>query len=217
VKKKVTVSIVDDHRLFRNGIAELIAHFDEYKVISQSGNGKEFIESVQLGVVPEMVILDIQMPEMDGEETAKWIKQNQPHVKILALTMHDDERNILRMIKAGARGYVLKNAEPDELKLALDQIWARGFYHSDLVSDTLRRNFVGVDSEVSVSQLTLHEKEREFLQLICTELTYKEIAELLNISTRTVDGYREILFEKFQAKSRVGLVIFAVKNDLVKL
>jgi two-component system, NarL family, invasion response regulator UvrY len=215
---KISISVVDDHKLFRNGIVDLISRFQEYEVISQSGNGKEFIQSLQSGIVPAMAILDIQMPEMDGEATARWLQQNHPQMKILALTMMDDERNILRMLKAGARGYVLKSAEPDEFKLALDQIWHRNFYHSEMVSNVLVKNMGGAEVDVKKTpRFSFPPNELEFLQLICTELTYKEIAERMKVSVRTIDGYREDFFSRFNLKSRVGLVMFAIKNDLVKI
>jgi DNA-binding NarL/FixJ family response regulator len=214
--EKISVSIVDDHKLFRNGIAELIGHFEEYRVISQSGNGKEFIESIESGIIPQMAILDIQMPVMNGEETAKWLQVNQPQIKVLALSMHDDERNILRMVKAGARGYVLKSAEPEELKLAMDQIWLRNFYHSDLVAKVLVKNLIH-GGEPTPIQFNLAPQELQFLQLICSDMTYKEIADEMVISTRVVDSIRENLFERFSTKSRIGLAMFAIKNDLVKV
>lgn len=215
--EKITVSIVDDHRLFREGIAELIGRFDGYEVTSQFGGGQEFIDALKKGAKPELVILDVQMPGLDGEATARWLKKNRPGIKILSLTMHDDEYNILRMIKAGARGYVLKSAEPNELKLALDQIVHHNYYHSDLIANTLMKNILQPGSETQSPQLNFMNKDLEFLQLICSELTYKEIADKLQVSIRTVDGYRESLFDRCQAKSRVGLAIFAIKNNLVKI
>ncbi len=214
---KISVSLVDDHPMFRNGMAGLIDDFDGYFVLNQSGNGKEFIEKVKAGQVPDIAILDFQMPVMNGEETAAWIKQHQPSIKVLSLSMFDDEQHILRMIKAGARGYILKSAEAEEMKLALDQVSTKHFYHTDLVSNTLMNNFLSGDPVIPSNQLNLEEKEKEFLQLICTELTYKEIAERMNVSERITDGLRETLFEKFHTKTRIGLVLFAIKNDMVRV
>jgi two-component system, NarL family, invasion response regulator UvrY len=206
---------VDDHPMFRNGMAGLIESFEGYSILNQSGNGKEFIKLVEAGQVPDIAILDFQMPAMNGEETAIWIKQNRPSIKVLSLTMFDDEHHILRMIKAGARGYVLKSADPDEVKLALDQVWTKNFYHSELVSNALMKTMR--DEQGIPVNLVLPEKELEMLRLICSELTYKEIADRLNISPRAVDSFREQMFEKTNTKSRVGLVLFAVKHGLVGL
>jgi DNA-binding NarL/FixJ family response regulator len=214
---KINVSIVDDHPLFRQGMAELINHFEGYQVLSQFGGGKEFLESIQLGHIPEIAILDIQMPGMNGEEIALWLKQYQPDIKVLSLSMHDDEVNILRMIKAGSRGYLLKSAEPDELKLALDNVVQHNYYHTELVTNTLMKSASPVNESQSVLQMDFLNKDLEFLRLVCTELTYKQIADQLNVSMRTIDSYRESLFERCQAKSRVGLAIFAIKNNLVKI
>jgi two-component system, NarL family, invasion response regulator UvrY len=210
----ISISLVDDHPMFRNGIAGLINDFEGYTILNQTGNGKEFIELVQAGQVPDIAILDFQMPVMNGEETALWLKQNYPSIKVLSLSMFDDEVHVLKMIRAGARGYVLKSAEPEEIKMALDQVTTKNFYHSELVSNTLMKNLRG---EHGISGLVLAEREVEFLKLICTEMTYKEIADQLQITVRVVDTYRETLFEKTKTKSRVGLALFAIKYEIVKL
>jgi len=216
--QKISISLVDDHVLFRNGIAQLIQNFSEYKIVNQSSNGKEFIEWIQAGNGTDIVILDIQMPVMDGEFTARWLHQNEPKIKVLALSMFDDEHHVLKMIKAGARGYILKNAEPDELRLALDHIWHRNLYHSELVSSAMMKSLVdGSSSDQQKEFIKLHEKEREFLQFLCSDLTYKEISGKMNVAVRTVDTYRENLFNRFNIKSRIGLVLFAIRNELVKI
>jgi two-component system, NarL family, invasion response regulator UvrY len=214
---KINISIVDDHRLFREGIAELINHFEGYHVLNQFSSGKEFLTSIQLGTIPDLVVLDIQMPGMDGEEVALWLRKYSPAIKVLSLSMYDDEMNILRMIKAGSRGYVLKSAEPEELKLALDQIVSHNYYHSDLVANTLMKSLGQTSGTQLGPQLNFISKDLDFLKLICSELTYKQMADQLNVSMRTIDGYRESLFERCQAKSRVGLAMFAIKNNLVKI
>ena len=211
------MSIVDDHRLFREGIAELINHFVGYRVLNLFGGGRDFIEAIQSGEIPDLAILDIQMPGMDGEEIARWLRQHHPNVKVLSLSMHDDDVNILRMIKAGSRGYVLKSSEPDELKLALDQVVHHNYYHSELVANTLMKNLNQAGGPPNATPFNFLSKDLEFLQMICSEFTYKEIADRLNLSIRTIDSYRESLFERCQVKSRVGLALFAIKNNLVKI
>lgn len=211
----INVALVDDHVLFRKGIASLIDGFENYQVIHQSGNGREFIEHCRYAT-PDVVLLDFQMPIMDGEQTALWIRQNLPQAKVLALSMYDAEQSVLKMIKAGAKGYLLKNAEPSELKTALNQVTQRGVYHSELVSSAMMKNFSS-STAVTSDPKAIAGKELEFLQLACSERTYKEIAESMHVSERTVDAYREHLFVRFGIKSRVGLVLFAVRHKLIEV
>ena len=215
--EKTNVALVDDHVLLRNGLAGLISSFDEYQSIFEADNGKDFIEKIKTNPVPDLVLLDINMPEMDGYATAQWLKQTYPLVRILALSMYDNETSIIRMFKAGARGYILKDSEPKELKKALDSIMSKGFYNSDLVSSKLIHSINKLDDKESeVKQLVdLNDREIQFLKLACTEMTYKEIAEKMFLSPRTIDGYRDELFEKLGISTRVGLVMFAVRNGIV--
>jgi two-component system, NarL family, invasion response regulator UvrY len=212
-----SVFLVDDHNLLRNGMAQLIGQFDGYTICGQAANGKEFVEWMSLGVTPDIVILDVQMPVMDGEQTAIWLKANKPGVKILVLSMYDDEGSILRMIRAGASGYILKDIEPVNLKLALDQVRTTGAFHSELVTEALKKIAINgmFKSQLKVPNFTA--RELEFISLACTDLTYKEIAAKMNCATRTVDGYRDEVFVKLGIKSRIGLALFAIKNELVKI
>ncbi len=211
-----TVCLVDDHSLIRNGMADMIDHFQGYKVIGQAANGKEFMELVEQGLNTDIVILDIQMPVMNGEETAKWITRQHPEIKILVLTMYDDETNIIRMIRAGASGYMLKDSEPEQLKEALDEIQSNGFYHSELVNVAFKKIALAESSMVSTN-FHFTERETEFIRLACSDLTYKEIALRMNCSVRTVDSHRDDIFAKLGIKSRVSLALFAIKAGLVKI
>jgi DNA-binding NarL/FixJ family response regulator len=159
------------------------------------------------------------MPEMDGYATTQWLKEHHPLVSVLALSMYDNEAAIIKMFRAGAKGYILKDSEPNELKAALDSIHSKGFYYSELVTGRLIHSINKMDDEkVSTkSNGNLNERELEFLKLACTEMTYKEIADKMFLSPRTIDGYRDALFEKLQIKTRVGLVIYAIKNGVVQL
>lgn len=216
-----SVFLVDDHTLLRNGMAELVAQFEGYQVNGQAANGKEFIDWLGLGANPDIVILDVQMPVMNGQQTAHWLKVNKPGIKILVLTMHDDDANILSMIRAGVCGYILKDSEPSQLKTALDSIRDTGVYHSDLVTNTLKRIAL---AEPSASTLTapaspiyFTSRELEFIRLACSDLTYKEIAIEMDCGTRTIDSYRDEVFAKIGTKSRVGLALFAIKHNLVNI
>lgn len=206
------IAIVDDHNLFLNGLAEMVREFEGYEVISTATNGRQFISQVQQNE-PHIAIVDIQMAQMDGEEVTKWLHKNLPHVKVMALTMYDDEVHVLRMIRAGANAYMLKNASPTELKQALDGLTDDGVFHTELVRNTIHKSLRGPDPDGRSLHLT--NKELEFLKLCCSDLTYKEIANQMDIAERTADSYREHLFEKLQVKSRVGMVLFVVKHNLV--
>ncbi len=204
----IKVVLVDDHELLRNGLARIIDRFESYQVIFEAGNGKEFIESVAENETPDIILLDISMPEMDGFETAKWIKKNLPYSRILVLSMSDNESTVLRMINLGARGYILKDSKPAILKEAFDNIIQKGYYSNDLVNSRM----IYEVQHGTLRKIAISQREEEFLQLVCSDLTYKEIADKMNASPRTVDNYRDNLFVKFDIKSRVGLALFAIKQ-----
>ncbi len=156
---------------------------------------------------------------MDGYETALWLKKNYPLIKVLSLSMYDNENAIIRMFKAGAKGYILKDCDPSELRTALDSVNNKGFYYSELVTGRLIHTINQMDDadNNTANLVQLSDREIEFLKLICSELTYKEIADKMFLSPRTIDGYRDALFEKLNAKTRVGLVMYAIKNGIVNL
>ncbi len=213
------IVLVDDHVLLRKGLADLVRNLG-YEVLYEANNGKEFCEKLKSNNDhPQLVLLDINMPQMDGYETSLWLKKNYPDIRILALSMHDDENAVIRMLKNGARGYILKDTEPSELKMAIDAILQKGFYYSEMVTGRLVHSISGNDDESHSSQQILHltEREIEFLKLACTEMTYKEIADKMYLSPRTVDGYRDTLFQKLEIKTRTGLVIYAIKNGIVQV
>lgn len=217
-QQQTHVALVDDHVLLRNGLASLVKSFGNFSVLFEANNGKHFIEQLEQNGLPEIVLLDINMPEMDGYDTALWLKKNHPEVRVLALSMYDNENAIIRMFKAGARGYILKDCDPIELKNALDSVCRKGFYYSEMVTGRLIHTISKLDEEESdITQLVhLNEREIEFLKLACTEMTYKEIADKMFLSPRTIDGYRDALFEKLNAKTRVGLVMYAIRNGIVR-
>jgi len=215
--KTTFVALADDHSLIRNGLANLIDTFDGFKVIFQAGNGQEFIDALKPKALPDIVLMDINMPKKDGYETTFFLKKLYPEIKVLALSMYDNESAIIRMIKNGACGYILKDAEPAELKLAMSEIVHKGYYHSELVTNQLVKIIQqgGSDDDNKLPAVRLNDREIEFLKLACSELTYKEIADKMFLSPRTIDGYRDALFEKLKAKTRVGLVLYAIKNGIV--
>lgn len=217
-KEISNIALVDDHALLRSGLAALINSFSDYHVSFEADHGKEFITMLDIYGAPDIVLLDITMPEMNGFETAAWIKQHIPATKILVLSMSDNEATIITMIKAGARGYILKDSKPAVFKQALDDIRDKGIFMSDLVSNKMLSYVKGEEENKDIAIISrLSEKELTFLKLACTERTYKQISSEMNLSPRTVEGYRDDLFEKLAVTSRVGLVLFAIRNDLHKL
>lgn len=211
------IALADDHVLMRRGLASLIETFDEYEIIFQGVNGQELINSLNKNALPHLVLLDINMPKKDGYETAYWLKTNHPEIKILALSMYDKEASIIRMLQNGARGYILKDAEPSELKAALDAIMHKGYYYSDLVTGHLISNANKIDEKHAGRNSLLNEREIEFLKCCCSEMGYKEIADKMCVSPRTVENYRDSLFEKLNLKTRVGLVMYAMNSGIVNL
>ena len=214
-----TIALVDDHHLIRHALIELINHFDDFQVLFDAPNGKEFIEkltkSKEKNQLPDIALIDINMPIMDGYATTEYITQYFPEVKPLALSVDDNEESIIKMLRCGAKGYLLKDTETADFKLALNEMQQKGYYHSELVSNTLLKSLKPNNGQKHVLKFSFQAREQEFLQMACTEFTYKEIADKMCLSPRTVDGYRENLFEKLEVKSRVGLVLFAIRNGLI--
>lgn len=212
------IALADDHTLLRKGVANLVQNFG-YTVVLESDNGRELTESIAKGNIPDLVLLDINMPEKDGYETSLWLKENYPDIKVLALSMYDDETAIIRMLKNGVRGYILKDAEPAELRTAIESVFNKGFYYSEMVTGRLMRTITDMEDEGNNTRkiLNLTERETDFLKLACSEMTYKEIAAEMHLSPRTIDGYRDTLFEKLEIKTRTGLAIYAIKNGIVKI
>ena len=213
------IAIIDDHVLFRKGLMALINMFPGHTVIMDSSNGKEFTERIREEDLPDIILMDINMPEMDGYATTEWLKEKYPQIKVLALSTMEAETAIIKMIKSGAKGYVLKDADPEELKLAFDEVLSRGYFYNDIVS---RKILNAVTQLIDPGNTTgtfvkLTDREITFLKFCCSELTYKEIADKMILSVRTIEGYRDSLCEKLDVKTRVGLAMYAVKNGIAVL
>ena len=219
IMEKVKLAIVDDHKLFRDGLAELIKDFSNYEVIIEADNGEDFIRQLNPQSLPDIVLLDINMKVMDGFETAAWLRERHPRIIILALSMYENENTIIRMLRAGARGYVLKDIRKQELEQALASLVSKGYYYTEIITGKLIHAINNFDEPGSGSVLkdltSLNQREIEFLKLACTELTYKDIADKMCLSIHTIDGYRDALFEKLKTRSRVGLVLYAIRNKIV--
>ncbi len=211
-QEKIHLAVVEDITLLRKGICHILASLEDYQVDIEADNGRVAIEKLRAfdGHI-DVCLLDINMPEMDGHQTIAVIKAEFPDLKVLVLSMYDDDHNIIRMLRNGANGYVLKNSSPEEIQQAIKEVYEKGFYHSDLIKGHLSHAFHQKEDGVSV----LSEKDRQFLAFCCSELTYKEIAGKLKLSPRTVEGYRDQLCARLSIKSRTGLVMFALKIGVV--
>ena len=210
------IILVDDHILLRDALASLINRFEEFCVVDVAANGEGLVLAVENGNIPHVVVLDLNMPGMDGYETTKWLWENNPEVKVLILTMFDSEIALIRLLQVGVRGFLKKDVHPAELKAALLTVAENGYYYSNnttgKLASFLHKNH---SAHSSIDRALLNEKEIEFLKLASTEMTYKEIAQAMRITHRSIDGYRDGLFEKLDIKSRVGLAIYAVKNGII--
>ncbi len=214
----VSIAIADDHHLVAAALSDLIRKFDDYDILLVAENGHDLLNQLaQSPKLPDVVLLDLNMPDMDGFETALQLRQHYPSVRVLALSMNDREDQIVRMIRNGARGYLLKGCRPAEFRRALDDVMTKGFYYSEFLTNQLIRNLNTPIESGHFSFFNLNSREFEFVKIACSELTYNEIADKMCVSPRTVDGYREVVFQKMNVKTRVGMVIEAVRHGLVEL
>ena len=214
-----SVALVDDHELLRTGLAGLVNSFPGFRVLFEAGNGKEFIDQVDMNKPPEIVLLDISMPVMDGYETAAWIKHKLPGTKVLVLSMLENDMAIIRMLRNGVKGYILKESNPGIFKQALESVQKNEFYVNELVRNKLI-NYVTNEDDPTVETsmlLNITEGEAQFLQWLCLDKSYKEIALEMFVSVRTIDSHRDSLFRKLEINTRVGLVLFAIKQGIVSL
>ncbi|MDZ4751256.1 MAG: response regulator transcription factor [Flavobacteriales bacterium] len=210
----IQIALADDHVLLRRSLSQLLTA-KGFNVVFEADDGEELILKIK-GKSIDLVLMDVSMPNKDGIQTTLWLKENRPEVKVLALSMSDDELTIIRMIRAGAGGYVLKDIEPEELSRAIYDVVKNGTYYSEMVSGKIMN---GMRREVDMNQMNkvnlLGERELEFIRLACTDLSYKEIAKSMEVSPRTVDGYRESVFNKLKMKTRIGLVLYVFKNKVI--
>lgn len=212
----IKVAMVDDHVLLRNALSSLINNSGKCKVIFEASNGKELITQLDNKNFPDVVILDVNMPEMDGHETAKFLQEHFPEIKVLMLTMYDSELALIRLLKAGVKGFMKKDIHPNELMAAIESVHEFGYYYSAQTSSKLAGLFRN-NQDQQLDKVMLTEIEIDFLKFACSELTYKEIAGNLKMNPRAIDGMRDNLFTKLDVKSRVGLAMYAIKHGVVTI
>jgi len=216
--EKIKLAIADDHKIFRNGLKATLEDCADFDLIIEASNGKQLI-GMLTELTPDVILMDIKMPEMDGIQTTAFVKQKYKDVKVLALSMFNEDKYIVDMMKAGASGYLLKNAEPEEIIEAISTVHQKDYYFNEHLSITLIKQLAGNNSTngASHSLSDFNEREIEVLRLVCQEYSNQEIADKICLSVRTVEGYRARLFEKTRSKNLVGLVIFAIKTGIINV
>jgi two-component system invasion response regulator UvrY len=215
----VKIGLIDDHTLFRKGLAnliEMVGH--QYHVVLEADNGLDLQKKISKENIPDLVLLDINMPGMDGFECVRWLSDKYPLIKILVVSMIETEEAIVRMLRMGVKGYLCKDIEPKELSEALQAVLNKGYYFTDFITGKLLHSLQQENvTSPSFNLVQMNDREKNFIQLACSDLTYNEIAARMYLSPKTIDGYRDSLFEKFNVKSRVGLALYAVKHGIVQL
>ncbi|GHN02293.1 DNA-binding response regulator [Cytophagales bacterium WSM2-2] len=217
-KNSIKLAIVDDHRLFRKGLISLIKMVNEdCSILFEADNGTDLQQKINSSDLPDIILMDVNMPGMDGFASVLWLTENYPSVKILIVSMVEKEEIIVRMLKLGVKGYICKDVEPKELNEALIAVFNKGYYYTDFITGKLIHSLQQpqAESRKSIATDLINDQEKQFLNLACSEMTYAEIADRMCLSPKTIDGYRNSLFEKLAVKSRVGLVLYAIKNGFV--
>ena len=217
METKKNIVLVDDHVIVRNGLKELIEKIGPYKVVSQFDNGDDLINNLPDPRQVDLIIMDLNMPGMSGEEAAAKLNELKYAVPVIILTLNSDEAAIIRLFRSGIRGFLKKDCSANDLRAALESVFQYGYFHNEFLVLSLQNSGTGEEKTVKdrvLDQLTM--RERDFLKLVCheNEYTYEQIAGEMNVQHRTVDGYREAVFEKFSIKSKTGLVLFVLKHKL---
>lgn len=211
---KTRIALVDDQKLFRGGLKMILSEREDFDVVFEANDGVQFFERLAFEPV-DIVVLDVEMPRMDGIETLKKLQELHPEVKVIMLTMHDNDRLINHLMQLGANGFLLKDENAEVVVKAVERVSAEGMFFRNYVSRALLKGSRESRRKEKMTGPDISDREMEVLSLICQEFTSKEIAEKLFISTRTVEGHRRNLQEKTGSRNLVGLVLYAVRNGIV--
>lgn len=212
----IKVAIADDHKIFRKGVILSLRTFTNIKFVLEAENGEELLNGIP-GAEPDVVLMDLRMPQKDGIETTKAMSKQYPNIHVIVLSMYEDDRFVSHMMENGANGYLLKNAEPQEIRRAIMDVYEKGYYLNNFVNRILLKKSHAKQKVIPSlnNEITLTDRERDVLKFICMEFTAQEIAQKMEISPRTVEAIKDRLMERFGSKNTAGLVFFAVKNNLV--
>lgn len=209
----IKIAVIDDHIVLRSSLAALIMKDTGFEVVMQASNGYDFIKQVRSRrvAIPDIVLLDITMPKMGGMETAQWLKANYPDTRIIVLSMLHNDCMIIRMLANGVRAYLSKACEPGQLYDAIRSVYKHGYYYNEFITSGRSKK------SIAARLPQLSPQELVFIRWVCTEKTYKEIAAEMHVRPRTVDNYRDALFEKLNVNSRVGIAMYAIRNQIVQI
>jgi DNA-binding NarL/FixJ family response regulator len=213
---QIKVAIADDHQIFRKGVILSMRSFTNIKFVLEAGNGDELVEKLE-EAAPDVVLCDLKMPVRDGIETTKIITKKFPRIRVIILTMYEDDRFVGHLMDCGAAGYLLKSTDPSEIKKAIVDVMRTGFYLNPFVNKVLlRKSYAKQKFNPNLSsEIVLSDREKEVLTLVCMENTAAEISQKMDISPRTVEAIKDRLMERFGVKNSVGLVFYAMKNQLI--
>ena len=217
MQPEIRVAIADDHKIFRKGVILSLRHYPNIKFVLEAENGEELLNNIQ-DAAPDVVLMDLRMPIKDGIEATKYINKHYPNIAVLILTMHEEDKFVNHLMENGANGYLLKTTDPQEIKKAITEVAAKGYYLNNFVNRILlKRAHIKSKSIGSLTNnIEVNEKEKDVLRYICMEFTSQEIGDKMDISARTVESVKERLMERFGVKNTAGLVFFAVKNELIE-
>jgi len=216
MENQINIAVVDDHNLVRNGIVTILKTLsNRFNIILEANNGQDFLDKLLINPIPDIVLLDVSMPIMDGFQTAKELKKRYPKLKVLVLSMNDDSSSLIRMLKLGANGFVNKGIAPAELEMAIISVCDIGTYYTKEIATHLANSLQNFEKNDVEKLLT--KNELVFLKLSFSEDTYAQIAEKMCLSPRTIHGYRDSVFSKLNIHTRMGLIIFALRIKLVTL
>ena len=213
---EIKIAIADDHKIFRKGLIVSLRHYSQLKFVLEAENGQQLLEGLE-AAKPDVILMDLRMPIKDGIETTKYISEKYPHIHVIVLSMHEEEKYVLHLMENGANGYLLKSSDPLEIKKAIVEVMEKGYYLSNYVNRILlKKAHTKNQAAISLDKVVeITDKEKEVLLHICLEYTSQQIGEKMGISARTVESIKEKLMEKCGSKNTAGLVFFAVKHNLI--
>lgn len=213
----IKVAIADDHQIFRKGVILSLRQYTNIKFVFEAENGEDLVQKVTHNESPDVILMDLKMPVKDGIETTKYLNKHFPAIKVIILTMYEDERFVGHLMDSGANGYLLKSTDPSEIKKAINDVMRTGFYLNNFVNKVLiKKNYAKQKFNPNLnSEVVISEREKEVLTLVCMEFTAQEIAQKMEISARTVEAIKDRLMERFGVKNSVGLVFYAMKNSII--